>query len=178
MYFPGKDLVDFCSKLNITVEQFMLLYFLETNQIDLIYKYTSECRAIPTVLIEDLLKKKVIKKTSKVESEFPDHYTVTPKFANMLQQVLAEEADEFWRAFPHQIHSADGRWFNGRNVGQEEFELLYDKILTKAQVPHIVVFNALQEQIESNTVGMGMKKWLETHQWEREDNTVMFTNDI
>ncbi len=89
--------------------------------------------------------------------------------------MLGEVAEELWNAYPSFVTNGD-RTFTGKTISPEDFEVLYTAKLQKSKFKHEEVMKALREQTDNGTLGMGLKKWFETEQWKREDNTIDFIN--
>jgi hypothetical protein len=177
MYFDAERLIDFCAKTKMTVEQFLLCYLTHTEKFALLYKYCDTVRPFPASLIKDLEKKKFLMNLNKEGEGFPDNLVIDDKFTTLLVGLLGEEAQELFDAFPSEIGVA-GKAFNGKTISPEDLELSYYKKLLRAKSTHAEVMDALNEQIDNGTVGMGLKKWFETEQWRREDNTIDITCNV
>ena len=178
MYFDAKGLIKFCAKHKITIEQFTLCYLAHTENHALTYEYAEKVRPFPTSLIDDLKKRDfIIDINVPGTGHTPDNLIVTDRFTDFLSITLGEKADELFYAFPSELSIGD-RVFPGRTISPEELELAYHKKLNRSKSTHEEVMQALQEQMDNSTVGMGLKKWFETEQWKREDNTIDITNDL
>ena len=177
MYFDAKQLIDFCAVKKITVEQFLLCYLTYTEKFPLLYKYCETVRPFPKSLIKDLEKRGFVMNLNKEGDGYPDNIIIQDKFTNSLSVLLGVEAQELFDTFPSEVGIA-GKAFNGKTISPEDLELVYHKKLNRANSTHAEVMEALGEQIDNGTVGMGLKKWFETEQWKREDNTIDVTYDI
>ena len=178
MYFDAKGLVEFCAKNRITAEQFLLCYLTHTDKYDLIYQYSEKVRPFPESLIKDLEKRKFLIDLNKAgEGHYPDNLIINDKFTDELSRGLGENAEELFYAFPSSLGIGD-RTFPGRTISVEDLEVAYHKKLTRSKSTHTEVMHAMEEQMHNGTLGMGLKKWFETEQWKREDNTIDITNDL
>lgn len=177
MYFDSRALVDFCAEKKITVEQFLLCYLTHTQQYALIYKYCQGVRPFPKSLVENLVKRGFVINLNKNDDVYPDNLIITEEFTDDLKSILGEDSDEFWDAYPSEV-SVGGKAFNGKSISREDLETIYRKKLLRAKTTHKEVMEALHIQTEHGTLGMGMKKWFETEQWNREDHTLDVTDDI
>lgn len=178
MYFDSKELIDFCAKKKITVEQFLLCYLVHTEKNAEIYKYCEQVRPFPQTLIENLHKKGLVINTSKKNGHIEvDDLIITDSFTEDLQNFLGELSDELFDLFPNEV-SVGGKAFNGKTISRENLELVYHKKMQRAKVSHSEIMKALREQIDNGTLGMGLQKWFETEQWNREDNTIDITDDL
>lgn len=177
MYFDPIKLVGFCAKKKVTVSQFLFLYLHHTEQMSLFYRYTNEVSQFPKASIEDLEKRKIIINLNKQDDIHMDNVMIMPSYSDDLKVLLGEEADELFEAFPSQL-SMGNMVFSGRTISPEDLELVYHKKLARSKSTHAEVMSALEEQKDNGTVGMGLKKWLETQQWQREDHSIDFSIDI
>jgi len=177
MYFDPVKLIGFCAKKKVTVEQFLFLYLHHTEQISLLYKYSNEVRQFPKSSLETLEKRKIIVNLNKTDDIHADHIMIMPSYTDDLKVLMGDEADELFEAFPTQL-SMGNMVFSGRTISPEDLELMYHKKLARSKSTHAEVMSALEEQKDSGTVGMGLKKWLETQQWQREDHSIDFTVDL
>ena len=178
IYYDEEGLIQFCCKHKITVEQFVFCYFTATKQFELIYKYCEEVRKFNGLI--DLENRGLIKNEDKNGEMYPDSYLVNPKFAKELVNFISpyKEIDELWDACPDHVVSGGNR-FIAKSIGIEELEKFYPKKLKRAAkngFSHKDIVKALKEQAEAGTMGMGLKKWLDTEQWTREDNTLSCTS--
>ena len=166
MYFDAKELIVFCANKKITVEQFLLCYLTHKEMFPLIYKYSREVRPFPKSLVQDLEKKKFLINLNKDGEGFPDNLIITEDFIDDLKFLLGDEADEFWEAFPIEV-AVGGKAFNGKTMSREDLEAIYYRKLSKSKTTHEDVMKALEEQVDNQTVGMGLKKWFETETVEK-----------
>lgn len=170
MYFDAEQLITFCAKKKITIEQFMFCYLTHTKEIPLLYRYCNEVRPIPIEALADLEKKKYITNLNKGSETYPDNYIINEKFLADLTLELEDQAQEIWDTFPMHVTSGD-HTFSGKTIGPEDFQVLYQLKVQKRKATFPIIMTALKEQIDNGTLGMGLKKWIETEQWKREDNT-------
>lgn len=177
MYFDAKELITFCGRNKITVEQFVLCYLTHKKKFDLIYKYSNEVRPFPKSLVENLEKRGFIINLNKDGEGFPDNLVIQDVFLDDMRLTMGEFADEIWEMFPSEV-SVGGKAFNGKTISREDFNRSYTRLILKVKATHNEIIEALEEQIHNHTVGMGLKKWFETEQWTREDNTIDITNDL
>ena len=179
MFYDADELVKFCSKRKITTEQFLLCYLSHKNKFPTLYKYVNEVRPIPDALINDLEKKGFIINMNKPGETFPDNFIVTDEMMEGIDNLVGGESDDFFDKFPTRVYLPSGESFLSRNLSREDTERTYKSLLFRCKVSHQKVMEALSEQITFGTVGMGMRKWLETEQWSRDDNQNLdVTHDI
>jgi hypothetical protein len=141
------------------------------------YKYCAEVRPFPKPLIEDLHKKGFIVNTSNQDELTPDDLILSDKVSEEIRVATARDAEELFDNYPTNIASGTGV-FLGRTISPEDLSVIYAKKLQRTNSTHEDVMKAMLEQKENMTLGMGLKKWFETEQWLREDNTIDFTDDI
>lgn len=179
MFYDAKGLVEFCAKKKITTEQYLLCYLSHKNEFATFYKYVNEVRKIPDALIDDLVRKGYIINANKPGDSYPDMFIVTDEMAEGIDKLHGGESDELYELFPTRIFLPDGNSFLSRNLSREETERLYNSLLLRTKAKHKEVMESLTEQKTYGTIGMGLKKWLETEQWTRDDNqTLDVTYDI
>lgn len=179
MFYDAEGLVKFCAEKKITTEQFLLCYLSHKNKFPLLYKYVNEVRRIPDALIADLEKRGYIINMNKPGETYPDNFIVTDEMIAGIDELTGGESDELFEAFPTRVFLPSGESFLSRNLSREDTEQLYKSLLLRTKTEHKTVMNALEEQKRFGTVGMGMRKWLETEQWTRDDNqTLDVTYDI
>lgn len=171
MFYDAEGLIEFCSKHKVTTEQFLLCYLVHTRKLALIYKYVNEVRMFPEVLVQDLVDRNILMDMNKTKEFYPDLYVLQDSMADHLVIFLGEEADELFDTFPHVIESQSMN-FAARNISPEELARMYPAKLKRSKSTHQQVIQALREQIDNGTVGMGLRKWVETEQWKREDNSL------
>jgi hypothetical protein len=179
MYYDAEKLVNFCAEKKITTEQFFLCWTTYHHKFELLYKYVNEVREIPEALIKDLELKGHVINMNKPGESYPDNFIVCDSIAGEFEKLFSsQESDEIFDNFPTTVYLPDGTSFLGRNMSRPDVEKFYKQIRFKG-IDHKKVLNSLKAQKDSGSLGMGLRKWLETEQWDREDNTRLdLTDDL
>ena len=172
MYYDAEKLIQFCAKHKVTTEQFLFMYLTYKQKFALLYQYCEDVRLIGG--LKDLEERGLVSNLNKGAETYPDNYIVRVKMEEEINWLLGDQAQELFDACPSMIPVGD-RMLNAQTISPEELEVLYAKKIKKRKIDHAVVLGALKEQVANNTMGMGLKKWVETEQWDREDNTTTFT---
>ena len=169
MYYDAEKLIKFCSQHGITTEQFLFMHLTYKKQYALLYEYCEKVRLIGG--LKELEERGLVQNLNKGAETYPDNYIVIPKMEEEINWLLGDQAEELFRACPSMIPVGD-RMLNAQTISPEDLEVLYAKKVKKRKIKHEDVLKALKEQVANGTMGMGLKKWVETEQWNREDNTV------
>lgn len=136
-----------------------------------LYKYSEVCRGFSMTMREDMIDKGLIIDQNKIGESYPDNYQVTPKFSKHLRLEVADFADLLWEEFPKKVVMGD-KLIAARNVGPEELEDLIKTKMKRGRIDNEdEVIRGLRIQKDTNTIAMGLRKWVETEQW-KEGNQI------
>ena len=173
MYFEIRELVKFCAKHKITIEQYAFCYLLyvgpgESKKYASLYKYSEEVqKGFSVEMRMELVDRKIIVDHNKHSQSDPDNYELTDRFKkHMKQPMLADLAETIFDAYPTDMYFADGRKIKIRNMGHEEVEKVLKEKRQRGRLgeeDEVKILKILRE--EKDTVQMGLSKWLQTEQW-------------
>lgn len=171
-----KSFVDFCAKHNLTANQVLFCLLVYEKKYELIYKYVNEVAPFTDEERLDLSKRGFIMNANKGGDTYADFYVITEKFLKEISIDTGLATQELWDLFPA-FFVSNGRKFPGRTIGPEDLHPIYTRKLKGSTAKHKKIMVALQEQIEANDIGVGIKKWVEGEFWKSETSKSMI-NDI
>lgn len=166
--------IDFIKKLNISLNQLILLSLINSGSKSNIKNASDVLNLIPSKEIEDLVNRNIV-----IINKDNDNviYEISKEVEEMLEKQQASYFDEFYNTFPVYVLRPDGtKGYLKANVNKCRKE--YNKIIGKSKAMHDHIMECLKFELQDKvttgkmTYMQTMWKWLVQHGWEYYEDRV------
>lgn len=188
-----EEIINFCIKHRITVEQFYFMWLLSRKDFNkplkhsYARKYVTECGPFKMESIQDLATRRLIEDFNSEGESLPEMYIVREDLVN---EFAADETagEELWNAYPATFPLSNGGSFISRAGGdKEDLIAVYIKRIKNNPTKHKFVMAQLERYKEKVKLGKinghKISDWITQELWEsvadiHEKGTVTFGRDI
>lgn len=171
----GEEVLRYCLKNNVTIEQFFLLYLLARNDFNLPEKqsqgiqYIHKFGTFKGSLVEDLVNRNFIEDFNSPGQFYPQAFMLTP--AAKKQFADYEMAEDLWNHYPVTFPLGDKGKFIARGGGdRDELLLLYLQKINHSTQKHDIVISQLERYVgmvlRGEVNGHKLSDWIRMEMWE------------
>ncbi len=161
------DLTDFLVRKKITPTQAYFCHLIFTNDFPSLYKYVQEFQRFTVEELTDLEDRGyVINWGGKRKvGNFSDQYEISPMFLEDLTVTPETMGEEFWTTYPSFI-VINATKVAAKSTDKDLLMRDYGIKIKNSPVLHQQVLQALKFAIKTQRISMGIRKWVDSHQWE------------
>lgn len=159
------EILDFCTKMKINLEQFFVLHLLSTKQTTKIRLYSNTFKYKNGKFLTQRDKDDLIKRKFLIEVE-SGKFTVSDKFKQRYFDIY-KGGNELFNLYPGFIRGKGGNWLPLAGMDKVSFRLEYYRRIGGSRAEHEEVLKDLQYGLDNNLITFGIKKFLESEYWNK-----------
>lgn len=164
MFTDIKQYIKLMSRYQITEHQMLILYLLDSNNIEAINMYKESIGKFNTKEYEDLIDRNII-------TELGDLKIIDFDFDDNNEDEHLTMFNEVWNIYPNKL-SIDGKLISAKSCNFVQLaKFYYDNCINKSNKQHKEMLTKLKDYFTGmNFALMGIKKFFESKEYERLEN--------
>lgn len=175
---------DICVRLEITFEEFFLLYLIYNRDFPNLSNYTSNVDGVTKQFLKKMETLGLVIDTNTYTEEdeekedviYASKVIVQSKFADELFINPHDAYQEFIDVFPFNIMTQDGKKFNARNISNDIAQTIYYKKIKGDIDLHKRVVELTKRGKELGLIDVGLEKYLDHEKWKAIEEVLNVSN--